>query len=119
MDAWVGGCDLKSANPGLSYMEGVISGGKNCTTGNNNWFFLLFLKKSNKIHWKHAPELTASPFNLKLLYFFQEIRLNFCWLIITNYSAFAFSQQWFYLTFYALEQLNNRHFFFEFGPMPI
>ena len=36
MDAPVFGCQLKYANPGLTYMEGVISGGKNCTTGNNS-----------------------------------------------------------------------------------
>ena len=49
MDEMVFGCHLKYANPGLTYMEGAISGGKNCTTGNNSepyqHFFFTFSDK--------------------------------------------------------------------------
>ena len=44
MDEMVFGCHLKYANPGLTYMEGAISGGKNCTTGNNFEVFKLAIR---------------------------------------------------------------------------
>ena len=54
-------CYLKDANSGLSYLEGVISGGKNCIGPKGkdadlyvylsiSMFFPLFLTKSDKIH---------------------------------------------------------------------
>ena len=64
-NGWDQTCHLKDANPGLTYLEGVISGGKNCMapTGKDSepyqHFFSTF--KSNKIHCKHAPNAIVLP----------------------------------------------------------
>ena len=36
-------CHLKYANSGLTYMKDAVSGGKNCTTGNNHEHYQHFL----------------------------------------------------------------------------
>ena len=62
-------CNLKNSNSkGTTAFSGAYSGDTTCLqptfTGNDSvpyqYFFPLFLTKSNKIHWKHAPNLTLS-----------------------------------------------------------
>jgi hypothetical protein len=61
-------CNLKYANEGLIDSPASISGGKYClaATGNDSepyqHLFPLFLTKSNKVYWKHAPNFTPSTF---------------------------------------------------------
>ena len=61
LDGLVDGCYLKYANPGLTYMEDVISGGKNCTTGNNSepyqHFFFTFSDKVKQDPQETCPQI--------------------------------------------------------------
>ena len=57
-------CNLMYAKLGSNHMSGSFSGEKTCA-GNDSepyqhFFYPLFLTKSRKIHWKHAPNLRPS-----------------------------------------------------------
>ena len=55
-------CALSTTWYGSQSVDGTFSGGRNCYEEGNEHFFPLFLTKSSKIHWKHAPNLRPSTF---------------------------------------------------------